>query len=159
MRGLGSIPTGGNIFHWIFLFSRSKASAANIDNIVHFEKTLVIYRIPWIRFFHWISVPFRENSIDIASLPQCVVVYFRTDLLVFLYINLCVWTFQLDSSWIFQNHDTMRDSIYFHRLNLYYFCLSGVFGNSFLLFQYISKTLSCYLYQWEVSFLLAVNTS
>ena len=39
MRGPGSIP---NIFHWIFLFSRSKASAANIGIIailVHFEKT------------------------------------------------------------------------------------------------------------------------
>ena len=24
MRGLGSNPTGGNIFHWTFLFSRSK---------------------------------------------------------------------------------------------------------------------------------------
>ena len=43
MRGPGSIPTGGNIFHWIFLFSRSKASDANIDIIailVHFGKTL-----------------------------------------------------------------------------------------------------------------------
>ena len=41
MRGLGSIPTGGNIFHRIFLFSCSKASAANIGIIsilVHFEK-------------------------------------------------------------------------------------------------------------------------
>ena len=44
MRGLGSIPTMGNIFHSIFLFSRSKASDANIVIIailVHFEKTLV----------------------------------------------------------------------------------------------------------------------
>ena len=44
MRGPGSIPTPGNIFHWIFLFSRSKASAANIGIIAilgHFEKTLV----------------------------------------------------------------------------------------------------------------------
>ena len=43
MRGPGSIPTGSNIFHWIILFSRSKASAANIGIIailVHFEKTL-----------------------------------------------------------------------------------------------------------------------
>ena len=43
MRGPGSIPTGGNIFHWIFLFSYSKASAANIGIIailVHFEKKL-----------------------------------------------------------------------------------------------------------------------
>ena len=43
MRGPGSIPTGGNIFHWIFLFSRSKHSAANIGIIailVHFEKKL-----------------------------------------------------------------------------------------------------------------------
>ena len=30
MRGLGSIPTGSNIFQWIFLFSRSKVSDANI---------------------------------------------------------------------------------------------------------------------------------
>ena len=39
MRGLGSIPTGGNI-----LFSRSKASAAKIGIIAilaHFEKTLI----------------------------------------------------------------------------------------------------------------------
>ena len=44
MRGQGSIPTGGNIFHWSFLFSQSKASAANIGIIailVHFGKTLV----------------------------------------------------------------------------------------------------------------------
>ena len=43
MRGPGSIPTGGNIFHWIYLFSHSKDSAANIGIIailVHFEKTL-----------------------------------------------------------------------------------------------------------------------
>ena len=43
MRSLGSIPTGGNIFHSICLFSRSKTSAANIDIIailVHFEKKL-----------------------------------------------------------------------------------------------------------------------
>ena len=33
MRGPGSIPTGGNIFHWIFLFSRSKVSYANIGII------------------------------------------------------------------------------------------------------------------------------
>ena len=34
MKGLGSIPTGGNFFHWIFfLFSHSKASAANIGII------------------------------------------------------------------------------------------------------------------------------
>ena len=31
MRGPGSIPTSGNIFHWIFLFSHSKTSAANIN--------------------------------------------------------------------------------------------------------------------------------
>ena len=38
MRGVGSIPT---FFHWIFLFSRSKASAANtgiIAILVHFDK-------------------------------------------------------------------------------------------------------------------------
>ena len=35
MRGLGSIPTGGNSFHWIFFwFLCSKASAANIGIIV-----------------------------------------------------------------------------------------------------------------------------
>ena len=35
---------GSNIFHWIFWFSRSKASVANIGIFaifVHFEKTLV----------------------------------------------------------------------------------------------------------------------
>ena len=39
MRGLG-----GNIFHWIFLFSSGKASDANIGIItifVHFAKTLM----------------------------------------------------------------------------------------------------------------------
>ena len=36
MRGLGSIPTGGNIFHWIILFSRSKVSDANIGIIANF---------------------------------------------------------------------------------------------------------------------------
>ena len=36
MRGLSFIPTGGNIFHWIFLFSRSKVSAAIIGIIAHF---------------------------------------------------------------------------------------------------------------------------
>ena len=36
MRDPGSIPTGGNIFHWIFLFSRSKASDANIGIIANF---------------------------------------------------------------------------------------------------------------------------
>ena len=42
MRGLGSIPVEGNIFHWIFLFSRSKASDIDIIAIlVHFEKTLL----------------------------------------------------------------------------------------------------------------------
>ena len=41
MRDPGSIPTGGNICRWIFLFSHSKASDANIGIIailVHFEK-------------------------------------------------------------------------------------------------------------------------
>ena len=36
MRGPGSIPTGGNTFHWIFLFSCSKASNANIGIIANF---------------------------------------------------------------------------------------------------------------------------
>ena len=36
MRGPGSIPTGGNIFHWTFWFSRSKASGANIGIIANF---------------------------------------------------------------------------------------------------------------------------
>ena len=36
MRGPGSIPTGGNIFHWIFLFSLSKGSDANNGIIVNF---------------------------------------------------------------------------------------------------------------------------
>ena len=45
MRSQGSVPIRGNIFHWIFLFSRSKASDANIDIIaifVHFEETLFL---------------------------------------------------------------------------------------------------------------------
>ena len=45
MRSQGSVPMRGNIFHWIFLFSRSKASDANIDIIaifVHFEETLFL---------------------------------------------------------------------------------------------------------------------
>ena len=36
MRGPGSIPTRGNIFHWIFLFSRCKASDASIGIIANF---------------------------------------------------------------------------------------------------------------------------
>ena len=37
MRGPGSIPIGGNIFHSVFfIFSRSKASVANIDIIASF---------------------------------------------------------------------------------------------------------------------------
>ena len=36
MRGLASIPTGSNIFHWIFLFSHSTASDANICIIANF---------------------------------------------------------------------------------------------------------------------------
>ena len=36
MRGPGSIPTGGNIFDWIFLFSRSKLSDVNIGIIGNF---------------------------------------------------------------------------------------------------------------------------
>ena len=35
MRAPGSIPTGGNIFHWIFLFSRTEASDANIGFIAN----------------------------------------------------------------------------------------------------------------------------
>ena len=34
MRGLGSDPTGGNIFHWN-IFSHSEASDTNIDIIVN----------------------------------------------------------------------------------------------------------------------------
>ena len=44
MRSPGFIPTGGNIFHRIFLFSRCKTSSANIGIIgvlVHFKKTLL----------------------------------------------------------------------------------------------------------------------
>ena len=47
MRGLGSIPTGGDVFHWISLFSPSKDSAANIGIfaiLVHFEKTLILHK-------------------------------------------------------------------------------------------------------------------
>ena len=36
MRGPGSFPNGGNIFHWIFLFSHSKVSDANIGTIDNF---------------------------------------------------------------------------------------------------------------------------
>ena len=44
MRGPASIPTGGNIVHLIFLFSRSKVSDANIGIIailVHFGKNSI----------------------------------------------------------------------------------------------------------------------
>ena len=47
MRGLGSIPTGGNIFHWIVFFHVVKPSKTSADNIgiiailVHFKKPLV----------------------------------------------------------------------------------------------------------------------
>ena len=50
MRGTGSIPTGCNIVHWIFLLSCSKAPATNIDIIailVHFEKTLLLDKVMW----------------------------------------------------------------------------------------------------------------
>ena len=40
MRGLGSIPTGGNIFQWIFLFSRSKVSVANIGIFARLKPVL-----------------------------------------------------------------------------------------------------------------------
>ena len=43
MRGLGSIPTWGNIFHWISLFSCSKVSAADIGNIVY-KKLYYVYQ-------------------------------------------------------------------------------------------------------------------
>ena len=36
MRGPGSIPTGDNIFHRIFLFSRNKATDDNIGIIANF---------------------------------------------------------------------------------------------------------------------------
>ena len=36
MRGLGSIPAWGNIFHWNFLFSHNQASDANIGIIANF---------------------------------------------------------------------------------------------------------------------------
>ena len=39
VRGLGSIPTGGNTgnaFHWIFLFSCSKSSDVSIGFITNF---------------------------------------------------------------------------------------------------------------------------
>ena len=36
MRGPGYISIGGNIFHWIFLFSRSKVYDANIGIIANF---------------------------------------------------------------------------------------------------------------------------
>ena len=36
MRGSGSIPTGVTFFHWTFLFSRSKASDADIGIIANF---------------------------------------------------------------------------------------------------------------------------
>ena len=40
MTGPGSIPTGGYIFHWIFLFSRSKVSDANIGIVLALLPTL-----------------------------------------------------------------------------------------------------------------------
>ena len=36
MKGPGSFPNEGNIFHWIFFFLRSKVSDANIGIIVNF---------------------------------------------------------------------------------------------------------------------------
>ena len=36
MRGPGSIPTGGNIYHWDFLFSSSNVSDANIGIVANF---------------------------------------------------------------------------------------------------------------------------
>ena len=36
MRGPGTLPKRGNIFHWIFLFSHSKASDANIGIIANY---------------------------------------------------------------------------------------------------------------------------
>ena len=59
MRDLGSIPTVGNIFHWIFLFSRSKASAANIWHYCH-------------------SCAFRKNSVGYVT--TLYLVYFRQSL-------------------------------------------------------------------------------
>ena len=48
MRGPGSIPTEGNIFHRIFWFSHSSVSPAIIGIIailVHFEKKLLRLRL------------------------------------------------------------------------------------------------------------------
>ena len=52
MRGPGSMPTGGNIFHWIILFSRSKASDANIGIIANFallRKTPMSCNYDWMK--------------------------------------------------------------------------------------------------------------
>ena len=50
MRGQGSIPTEGNIFHRIFWFSHNSVSPANIGIIailVHFEKKFIKIAIVW----------------------------------------------------------------------------------------------------------------
>ena len=54
MRGSGSIPTGGNIFHWIFfLFSCSKVSDANIGIIANELRK----KLDWCFFFHVFIFP------------------------------------------------------------------------------------------------------
>ena len=60
MRGPSSITTGGNISTGLFLFSRSKFSAANIGIIailVHFEKILLRQLFPPLKSWARIVVP------------------------------------------------------------------------------------------------------
>ena len=44
MRGLGSIPSGGKIFHWIFCFHVVKSLVpilALLSNLFNYEKNLI----------------------------------------------------------------------------------------------------------------------
>ena len=71
MRGPGSIPTGGNIFHWIFLFSRSTASDANIGpTLFNYEKPRVLGTIFSICYL------VSEHTISLVSRVVLVLNYF-----------------------------------------------------------------------------------
>ena len=66
MTGPASIPTGGNIFHWIFLFSRSKSLCHQYWHYCHscaFRKTLLIGFI----FSCTIAVQYMHILIDLLD--------------------------------------------------------------------------------------------
>ena len=67
MRGLGSIPTRGHIFHWICLFSCSKVSGANIGIIAILcilkKKLLIINK----KYFHK-EFPYSEICIILIEI-------------------------------------------------------------------------------------------